>query len=100
MNKLAKAIHNPWLVYSYAAGKGLTDWVPDGPHLKAMYRATIGKRLNLDNPVTFNEKLQWLKIHDRNPLYTTLVDKYRVKQWRCGSARRTSIYLGCPSGSC
>lgn len=67
MNKLAKAIHNPWLVYSYAAGKGLTDWVPDGPHLKAMYRATIGKRLNLDNPVTFNEKLQWLKIHDRNP---------------------------------
>ena len=95
MNKLAKAIHNPWLVYSYAAGKGLTDWVPDGPHLKAMYRATIGKRLNLDNPVTFNEKLQWLKIHDRNPLYTTLVDKYRVKQWvadRIGAEHVTPTY--------
>lgn len=95
MNKLAKAIHNPWLVYSYAAGKGLTDWVPDGPHLKAMYRASIGKRLSLDNPVTFNEKLQWLKIHDRNPLYTTLVDKYRVKQWvadRIGSEHVTRTY--------
>lgn len=95
MNKLAKAIHNPWLVYSYAAGKGFTDWVPDGLHLKAMYRATIGKKLNLDDPVTFNEKLQWLKIHDRNPLYTTLVDKYRVKQWvadRIGAEHVTPTY--------
>lgn len=37
--------------------------------------------MNLENPQTFNEKLQWLKLHDRNPLYTTLVDKYRVKEW-------------------
>lgn len=81
MNRLAKAIHNPWSVYVYAAGKGFTNWVPDEPHLKAMYRGTIGSKLNLANPVTFNEKLQWLKIHDHNPLYTTLVDKYRVKQW-------------------
>ena len=95
MSRFTKAIQNPRLVYSYAAGKGLTDWVPDGPHLKAMYRATMGKRLDLDNPVTFNEKLQWLKIHDRNPLYTTLVDKYRVKQWvadRIGSEHVTKTY--------
>ncbi len=36
---------------------------------------------NLKNPQLFNEKLQWLKLHDRNPLYTTLVDKYAVKKW-------------------
>jgi len=41
----------------------------------------MGKALNLDNPQTFNEKLQWLKLHDHNPLYTTLVDKYEVKQY-------------------
>ncbi len=79
----------------YAASKGLTNRVPDELHLKAMFRATIGKRLDLDNPVTFNEKLQWLKIHDRNPLYTTLVDKYRVKQWvadRIGTAHVTETY--------
>lgn len=38
-------------------------------------------KLNLKNPQTFNEKIQWIKLYDRNPLYTTLVDKYRVKQY-------------------
>lgn len=37
--------------------------------------------LNLDNPQTFTEKLNWLKLHDHNPLYHKLVDKYEVKQW-------------------
>lgn len=41
----------------------------------------MGKRLNLDCPVTFNEKLQWLKLHDRKPEYTTMVDKYEAKKW-------------------
>jgi len=45
------------------------------------YYCTGGKRLNLKNPLRYNEKLQWLKLHDRNPLYTTLVDKYAVKEW-------------------
>lgn len=38
-------------------------------------------KLNLKNPQTFNEKLQWIKLYDRNPLYTKLVDKYRVKDY-------------------
>lgn len=38
-------------------------------------------KLNLKNPRTFNEKLQWIKLYDHNPLYTTLVDKYKVKQY-------------------
>ncbi len=46
-----------------------------------MYRALIGKNINLDNPKGFNEKLNWLKLHDRNPLYNILVDKLAVKQW-------------------
>nr|WP_301183545.1 ATP-grasp fold amidoligase family protein [Limosilactobacillus fermentum] len=41
----------------------------------------MGKPLNLDNPQTFNEKLQWLKIHNRKPEYTTMVDKYAAKQY-------------------
>lgn len=55
--------------------------VPDAVALRLLYRAKVGKRLNLRNPRTFNEKLQWLKLHDRNPLYTTLVDKFAVKKW-------------------
>ena len=41
----------------------------------------MGYSLDLSNPKSFNEKLQWLKLHDRNPLYTTLVDKLAVKDW-------------------
>ena len=41
----------------------------------------MGKKLNLKNPQTFNEKLQWLKLYDRKPIYTTMVDKYEVKQF-------------------
>ena len=41
----------------------------------------MGKKLDLENPQTFNEKLNWLKLYNHNPLYTTLVDKYAVKLW-------------------
>lgn len=55
--------------------------MPDEIHLKIMYKALIGKNINLDNPKGFNEKLNWLKLHDRNPLYNIIVDKLAVKQW-------------------
>lgn len=38
-------------------------------------------KLNLGNPQSYNEKLQWMKLYDRNPLYTTMVDKYAVKEY-------------------
>ena len=41
----------------------------------------MGYKLNLKHSVTFNEKLQWLKLHDHNPMYSMLVDKYRVKDY-------------------
>lgn len=56
---------------------GLSDTV----YLKCLYYFTFGKRLNLKEPKTFNEKLQWLKLNNRNPLYTMLVDKYEVKKY-------------------
>ena len=39
------------------------------------------KKLDLNNPLTFNEKLQWLKINDHNPLYSKLADKYSMRQY-------------------
>lgn len=48
---------------------------------KRRYKYYIGKELNLDNPSTYNEKLIWLQLYDRNPLYTKLADKYLVKQY-------------------
>ena len=54
---------------------------PDKLYLKLMFRCKMGYWMNFDNPKTFSEKLQWLKLYNRNPLYTTLVDKYAVKKW-------------------
>ena len=54
---------------------------PDKFYLLLMFRLKMGRKLDLKNPKTFNEKLQWLKLHNRNPLYTTMVDKYAVKKW-------------------
>ena len=53
----------------------------DKDYLKIKYRIFYGKKLNLEHPSTFNEKLQWLKLYDRNPKYTRLVDKADVKTY-------------------
>ena len=55
--------------------------VPEAWYLKRQFRKKVGYPLNLYNPQTFNEKLQWLKLHDRNPLYTKMVDKYEAKKY-------------------
>lgn len=69
----------PYAVFRNLTHKGLTRWIPDKAYIKIAYRLCIGKKLNLDNPKTFNEKLQWLKLYDRNPQYIEKVDKYRVR---------------------
>ena len=53
----------------------------DKAFIKCLFYSCIGKRLDLKSPKTYNEKLNWLKIYDHNPLYTTLVDKYAVKDY-------------------
>lgn len=57
------------------------NWLSDKLYVQTIWRMVMGYKLDLDHPQTFNEKLQWLKLYDHNPLYTTLVDKYRVKDW-------------------
>lgn len=59
----------------------LLRFIPDKPYLKLCYYLKTHKRLNLENPQTFNEKLQWLKLYNRRPEYTTMVDKYRVREY-------------------
>ena len=53
----------------------------DKMYIKLMYHKRLKKKLNLKNPQTFNEKLQWLKLYDRNPKYTQMVDKYEAKKY-------------------
>ena len=52
---------------------------PDKCYMRLLYYFQLGKKLDLDNPQYFTEKLQWLKLYDRKEIYTKLVDKYEVK---------------------
>ena len=53
----------------------------DVTYIKWRWKAYMDYPLNLEDPNTFNEKLQWIKLHDRQPIYSKLVDKYEVKQY-------------------
>lgn len=55
--------------------------IADDIYLRCLWRSTMGTELDLSNPRSFNEKLQWLKIYDRKPEYTIMVDKYAVKKY-------------------
>lgn len=59
----------------------LSRLIPDKQYLKIQYRVNFGKKLDLNNPQTFNEKLQWLKVNDRKPLYNRIADKYDVREY-------------------
>lgn len=61
----------------------ITKMLPDKVYLKIIFYRNTGYKLSLKNPQTFNEKLQWLKIYNRDPRLTILVDKYEVKQYVC-----------------
>lgn len=56
-------------------------FIPDKPFLKLEYRFLTGKKLNLKNPETYNEKLQYLKLYDRRPVYTQMADKLGMRDF-------------------
>ena len=63
------------------AQHGFYKNMSDEDFLRMQFKNVFGYELNLDNPQTFSEKLQWLKLYDRNPKYTMMVDKYAVKSY-------------------
>ncbi len=81
MARLGDYIRNPLRIVNSLAARHLLDWMPDEPYLKLRFRAILRRKLDLSNPKTYNEKLQWMKLYDHNPLYITLVDKAAVKPY-------------------
>ena len=63
------------------SSRGLLNWMDDETYIRRVYRYALGCEPDLEHPKNFNEKLNWMKLHDRNPLYTQLVDKYEVKRF-------------------
>lgn len=56
-------------------------YIPTRVLLKRTYKKAMGSTLDFRKPITFNEKIQWLKVHRKKKIYTTLVDKYRVRKY-------------------
>lgn len=61
--------------------KKVGRFLPNEPYLRVLFRIKMGYWMDFNNPKTFCEKLQWLKLHDHNPLYHKIVDKYEVKKY-------------------
>lgn len=78
-NAIHSLFHNPKhfvaaIIYRFGGR------LPDKVYLRWIYYLECGHQLNLANPLRYNEKLQWLKLYYRDPLWTQMVDKYRVKE--------------------
>lgn len=81
MNKIIKFLKDPVFRYDILSAHNLLFWKSDEQILKDKYFFRFHKPLNLDNPQTYNEKLQWLKLNDHRPEYVEMVDKYLAKSY-------------------
>lgn len=80
-NKIKIVLENPSIVLDKVINLPIFKNMSDQAYLKMRYKIDTGETLNLENPTKFNEKLQWLKLHDHNPQYTKMVDKFEVKEY-------------------
>ena len=80
LRKLKAAIINPKKLVLWTLNR-CAKLLPDKLYLKLKFRLHMNKWMDFDNPQTFNEKLQWLKLNDRNPLYVSMVDKVDTKKY-------------------
>ena len=83
MLPLEEYIRNPRILLSSLLQR-YCSWMPDKWFLQLFYYLNTGKYLNLRTPQTFGEKIQWLKLYNRQPEYTMMVDKYAVKGYVAG----------------
>lgn len=81
IKKINRFVTDSNIRFSYMNSLGFFKNMPDDEFLKKAYKIVIGQELDLDNPKTFNEKLQWLKLNNRKPEYTMMVDKYKVREY-------------------
>lgn len=78
---LYKIITCPSYRFESLGTRGFYNNLSDKDYICKMFKAKMGYSLDIIHPCTFNEKLQWLKLNDRKPIYTTMVDKYAVKDY-------------------
>ena len=80
LNKCTKALTDPEFRFSVLSSKGFYNKLSDEEFVRKKWKLMYGRDINLDNPQTLCEKLQWLKLYYRKPEFTSMVDKYEAKQ--------------------
>lgn len=78
---LIKCISDSQTRFAALTARGFYNNLSDEEYLRRKFKLFFNRELDLDNPKTFCEKLQWLKLYDRKPVYTQMVDKYAVKEY-------------------
>ena len=78
--KIIEFLKEPYKLLLFLDNKKILR-LDDKFYLKLMYKKNFNTDLNLENPKTFNEKMQWLKLYDRNEKYSLMVDKYEAKNY-------------------
>lgn len=81
IDKFMKYIKNPLELFLVLGNREFLNWIDDEKYIKIAHRIKLNEKLDLENPITYNQKLQWLKIYNRDVLYNKLVDKYRVREF-------------------
>lgn len=81
INNLVNLITDSKFRFMYLGNLGFYARMDDLEYIKKRYEISMGKKLDLENPITYTEKLQWLKLYDRKEIYTKMVDKYEVKEY-------------------
>lgn len=79
MRKVKTAWKDKTIRFNVLVKLGVTNILSDKMFLSLKYKNAFGRKLSLSNASSFNEKLQWLKLYDRRPEYTIMVDKYKVR---------------------
>ena len=80
MNRYLHVLLSPRAIFSRIMWRTAKYW-PDELYLKILSYVITGKGLNLRNPQTYNDKLNWLKLHYHKKEFTMMVDKYEVKKY-------------------
>lgn len=79
--EIIKFIKKPKNIILCLMDKGYFNFLSDKIFIRLKYEILMNSKLNLENPKTFNEKLQWLKLYDRKDIYTIMADKYAAKKY-------------------
>lgn len=79
--RLIKMASNSVIKRAYILFISICAVIPDKPYLKMMYRIRTGQKLHIEDPVTFNEKIQYLKLFEKDKGYSKYTDKYAVRSY-------------------